>query len=44
MQFVLVHGGWQGGWAWDAVAARLRAHGHEVLAPTLRGLASPQDR
>ncbi|MFI7609725.1 alpha/beta fold hydrolase [Nonomuraea terrae] len=39
MRFVLVHGGWQGGWCWDAVAARLRAEGHEVFAPTLRGLA-----
>jgi pimeloyl-ACP methyl ester carboxylesterase len=39
VQFVLVHGGWQGGWAWDAVSARLRADGHNVFAPTLRGLA-----
>lgn len=37
MRFVLVHGGWQGGWCWDAVAANLRAAGHQVLAPTLRG-------
>ncbi|HEY0449349.1 alpha/beta fold hydrolase [Actinophytocola sp.] len=33
-----VHGGWQGGWAWDAVADNLRAAGHDVVAPTLRGL------
>jgi pimeloyl-ACP methyl ester carboxylesterase len=39
MKFVLVHGGWQGGWAWDGVSALLRAGGHEVFAPTLRGLA-----
>jgi pimeloyl-ACP methyl ester carboxylesterase len=38
MRFLLVHGGWQGGWCWDQVAARLRAAGHEVLAPTLAGL------
>lgn len=38
MRFLLVHGGWQGGWCWDRVAARLRADGHEVLAPTLAGL------
>ncbi|MGH3171386.1 MAG: alpha/beta fold hydrolase [Trebonia sp.] len=38
MRFVLVHGGWQGGWCWDQVAARLRTAGHEVLAPTLAGL------
>jgi pimeloyl-ACP methyl ester carboxylesterase len=35
--FVLVHGSWQGGWAWDPVAGRLRARGHRVLAPTLPG-------
>lgn len=38
MRFLLVHGGWQGGWCWDQVAVRLRAAGHEVLAPTLAGL------
>lgn len=37
MKFVLVHGGWQGGWAWDEVAAVLRAGGHDVFAPTLSG-------
>jgi pimeloyl-ACP methyl ester carboxylesterase len=37
MLFVLVHGGWHGGWCWDAVAASLRAGGHQVFAPTLRG-------
>ena len=37
MRFLLVHGGWQGGWCWDQVASRLRAAGHEVLAPTLAG-------
>lgn len=34
---VLVHGAWMGGWAWDAVAADLRARGHSVLAPDLPG-------
>jgi len=38
MKFVLVHGGWQGGWAWDGVATVLTSRGHQVLAPTLRGL------
>lgn len=37
MQFVLVHGGWQAGWCWDAVAPILRSRGHQVFAPTLRG-------
>jgi pimeloyl-ACP methyl ester carboxylesterase len=36
--FVLVHGGWHGGWCWRQVAALLRAAGHEVYAPTLTGL------
>ncbi|UOZ03484.1 alpha/beta fold hydrolase [Amycolatopsis sp. WQ 127309] len=40
MQFCLVHGGWQGGWCWDAVARSLRDGGHTVLAPTLRGSES----
>lgn len=45
--FVLVHGAWHGGWCWNGVAARLRAGGHDVHAPTLTGvcerihLASP---
>lgn len=36
--FVLVHGGWAGGWCWKRVAARLRQAGHEVFTPTLTGL------
>jgi pimeloyl-ACP methyl ester carboxylesterase len=36
--FVLVHGAWHGGWAWQRVAERLRARGHIVFAPTLTGL------
>ena len=35
---LLVHGGWHGGWCWDAVAHRLAGLGHRVLAPTLSGL------
>ncbi len=37
--YVLVHGSWQGGWIWKPVAAKLRAAGHEVYAPTLDGCA-----
>jgi pimeloyl-ACP methyl ester carboxylesterase len=37
--FVLVHGSYQGGWIWQPVAARLRAAGHTVYAPTLDGCA-----
>jgi pimeloyl-ACP methyl ester carboxylesterase len=36
--FVLVHGGWHGGWCWRHVTPLLRARGHEVLTPTLSGL------
>src|SRR6266511_304622 len=38
---VLVPGFWLGGWAWDEVAAALRAEGHDVTALTLPGLESP---
>jgi pimeloyl-ACP methyl ester carboxylesterase len=37
--FVLVAGAWLGAWAWDEVAADLRAAGHGVHAVTLSGLA-----
>ena len=36
--FVLVHGGWGGGWEWRAVAQALREHGDEVWTPTLTGM------
>lgn len=39
---VLVPGHWLGAWAWDDVAAALRAKGHRVLPLTLPGLESPQ--
>jgi pimeloyl-ACP methyl ester carboxylesterase len=35
---VLVPGFWLGAWAWDEVAAALRADGHDVTALTLPGL------
>ena len=37
---VLVPGFWLGAWAWDDVAAALRADGHDVTAMTLPGLES----
>ena len=37
---ILVPGFWLGAWAWDEVAAALRADGHEVTALTLPGLDS----
>jgi pimeloyl-ACP methyl ester carboxylesterase len=42
---VLVPGFWLGAWAWDEVAAALRADGHDVTALTLPGLeAADADR
>ena len=35
--FVIVHGGWGGGWEWQRVAPLLRAAGHDVFTPTLTG-------
>jgi pimeloyl-ACP methyl ester carboxylesterase len=37
--FVLIHGAYQGGWIWKLISERLRAKGHNVLAPTLDGCA-----
>ena len=37
---VLIPGFWLGAWAWDEVAAALRADGHDVTAVTLPGLES----
>lgn len=36
--FVLVHGGWNGGWCWEKVVPLLEEAGHEVEAPDLPGL------
>ena len=37
--FVLVHGGWHGGWCWQKVIPFLEAAGQIVYAPTLTGMA-----
>lgn len=36
--FVLIHGGWGGGWCWRRVAPLLRNAGHDVHTPSLTGL------
>src|SRR5215212_6364771 len=36
--YVLVAGAWLGAWAWQDVARRLRARGHEVYPLSLTGL------
>jgi pimeloyl-ACP methyl ester carboxylesterase len=41
--FVLVPGAWLGGWAWEAVTARLRNAGHEVYPVSLTGLGERAD-
>jgi pimeloyl-ACP methyl ester carboxylesterase len=40
--FVLVHGGWGGGWEWQQVADRLVGEGHVAHRPTLTGLGERQ--
>ena len=35
--FVLVHGGWSGGWTWEKVVPLLEEAGHQVQAPDLPG-------
>jgi pimeloyl-ACP methyl ester carboxylesterase len=35
--FVLIHGTWHGGWAWQDVIRNLSAKGHRAHAPTLAG-------
>jgi len=35
--FILVHGAWQGAWAWDTIVPRLKAAGHAVVAVDLPG-------
>ncbi|MEW2175051.1 alpha/beta hydrolase [Streptomyces sp. NPDC005406] len=40
VKFVMVPGGWQGGWVFDSVAAELHREGHHVEAVTLAGLES----
>lgn len=36
--YVIIHGGWGGGWEWHGVARLLRSLGHEVHTPSLTGL------
>jgi pimeloyl-ACP methyl ester carboxylesterase len=35
--FVLLHGSWHGGWAWEPTAWCLREFGHDAYAPTYPG-------
>ncbi len=42
--FILIHGAWHGGWAWQAVVEQLVAEGHTAEAPTLPGHRPDDDR
>jgi pimeloyl-ACP methyl ester carboxylesterase len=35
--FILVHGAWQGAWAWETIVPRLQAAGHDAIAIDLPG-------
>jgi pimeloyl-ACP methyl ester carboxylesterase len=35
--FILVHGAWQGAWAWETIVLRLNAAGHQAIAVDLPG-------
>ncbi|MPY81013.1 MAG: alpha/beta fold hydrolase [Actinophytocola sp.] len=35
--YVLLHGGWAGGWVWERAVEPLRADGHRVVTPDLAG-------
>src|SRR6516164_556545 len=35
--FVMIHGSWHGGWAWQGVERELSKKGHRAQAPTLPG-------
>lgn len=36
-RFVIVHGAFEGGWCWEPIVERLRAAGHDAVAPDLPG-------
>jgi len=44
--FMLVHGAWQGAWAWDTIVPRLKRAGHDAIAVDCRATAAtiPQPR
>lgn len=35
--FILIHGAWQGAWAWDTIIPRLREAGHDAIALDMPG-------
>lgn len=39
--YLLIHGAWHGGWAWNEVADSLKKQGHVVITPDLPGHGDP---
>jgi len=37
LTFILIHGAWQGAWAWETIIPRLKAAGHDAIAVDLPG-------
>ena len=37
LTFILIHGAWQGAWAWETIVPRLQAAGHDAIAVDLPG-------
>jgi len=42
--YVLIHGSWHGGWAWQGVIRHLEEQGHRAYAPTLAGHGPAAER
>jgi pimeloyl-ACP methyl ester carboxylesterase len=41
--FVMIHGAWHGGWAFEPLRARLEAAGHSLVAPDLPGMGGDDE-
>jgi pimeloyl-ACP methyl ester carboxylesterase len=41
--FVMIHGAWHGGWAFEPLRARIEAAGHKLVAPDLPGMGGDDD-
>jgi pimeloyl-ACP methyl ester carboxylesterase len=41
--FVMIHGAWHGGWAFEPLRARIEAAGHSLIAPDLPGMGADDE-
>ena len=41
--FVMIHGAWHGGWAFEPLRARIEAAGHSLVAPDLPGMGGDDE-